>query len=105
MTSDPKRLAAEIAAGSTRALARGLTWIEQGGERAESLSDFLYPQTGQARVVGITGAAGAGKSTLTRALAKSAATGGLRVGILAIDPTSPYSGGSILGDRIRMNDI
>jgi LAO/AO transport system kinase len=105
MTSDPKVLAAEIAGGSTRALARGLTWVEQGGERAETLCDLLYPNTGRARIVGITGAAGTGKSTLTRALAKAAAQRGLRVGILAIDPTSPYSGGSILGDRIRMNDI
>ena len=98
-------LANEINAGSPRALARGLTWVEAGGERAEALSEQLYPQTGRAHVVGITGSPGSGKSTLVRALARAARQRGRTIGILAVDPTSPYSGGAILGDRIRMNDL
>jgi LAO/AO transport system kinase len=98
-------LANQIAAGSPRALARGLTWVEAGGERAEALSGRLYPQTGRAHVVGITGSPGSGKSTLVRALARAARQRGRTVGILAVDPSSPYSGGAILGDRIRMNDL
>jgi LAO/AO transport system kinase len=98
-------LATEIVAGNTRALARGLTWVETGGERAEALSERLYPQTGRAHVVGITGSPGSGKSTLVRALARAARQRGRTVGILAVDPSSPYSGGAILGDRIRMNDL
>jgi LAO/AO transport system kinase len=98
-------LASEIAAGSVRALARGLTWVEAGGERGEALSERLYPQTGRAHVVGITGSPGSGKSTLVRALARAARQRGRTVGILAVDPSSPYSGGAILGDRIRMNDL
>jgi LAO/AO transport system kinase len=98
-------LAREIAAGSPRALARGLTWVEAGGDRAEALSERLYPQTGRAHVVGITGSPGSGKSTLVRALARAARQRGRTIGILAVDPSSPYSGGAILGDRIRMNDL
>src|SRR5437879_6318876 len=99
------KLAEEILAGSVRALSRGLTLVERGGELAEGLSAHLYPYTGQAHVVGITGSPGSGKSTLTRALARAARARGLTVGIVAVDPSSPFSGGSILGDRIRMNDL
>lgn len=98
-------LASQIPTGSVRALARGLTWVEAGGERAEALLERLYGQTGRAHVVGITGSPGSGKSTLVRALARAARQRGRTVGILAVDPTSPYSGGAILGDRIRMNDL
>lgn len=98
-------LASQIRAGSVRALARGLTWIESGGELAEALSETLYPYTRRGYVVGVTGAPGSGKSTLVRALTRVARERGLTVGILAVDPTSPFSGGSILGDRIRMNDL
>ena len=98
-------LAKEIGAGNARALARGLTWAEAGGARAEALAERLYPQTGRAHIVGITGSPGSGKSTLVRALARAARQRGRTVGILAVDPSSPYSGGAILGDRIRMNDL
>ena len=98
-------LAAKILGGSTRALARGLSWVERGGEQGEALIALIYPHTGRARVVGITGAPGSGKSTLTRALARVARARGLSVGIIAVDPSSPFTGGAILGDRIRMNDL
>jgi LAO/AO transport system kinase len=99
-------LAAAIRGGSVRALARGLTWVEAGGTRAEALIDALYGHEwpAPAHVVGVTGAPGAGKSTLVRALALEARARGLTVAVLAIDPSSPFTGGAILGDRIRMND-
>ncbi len=101
----PDILAQRIREGSTRALSRGLTWAEQGSRDAEALCGLLYPDTGRAHVVGITGSPGTGKSTLTRRLAQIAAERNLKTGIIAVDPSSPYSGGSILGDRIRMNDL
>lgn len=95
-------LAAAIRGGSVRALARGLTWVEGGGPHAEALVEALYPHTRPSHVVGITGAPGAGKSTLVQGLAAEARRRGLTVGVLAVDPSSPYTGGAILGDRIRM---
>jgi LAO/AO transport system kinase len=105
MSPDVETLAKEIVEGSTRALARGLTWVEAGGKRAESLAARLYPHTGRAQIVGVTGAPGSGKSTLVRALALVARARGRTVGVVAVDPSSPFSGGAILGDRIRMNDL
>jgi LAO/AO transport system kinase len=105
MSPDVETLAKEIVEGSTRALARGLTWVEAGGKRAESLSARLYPHTGRGQVVGVTGAPGSGKSTLVRALALVARARGRTVGVVAVDPSSPFSGGAILGDRIRMSDL
>src|SRR5437016_5979468 len=103
--SEVERLATQISEGSIRALGRGLTWVESGGARAEALSARLYPYTGRAQVVGLTGAPGSGKSTLARTLALVARARGRTVGIVAVDPSSPFSGGAILGDRIRMNDL
>ena len=102
---DVETLASQIVEGSTRALARGLTWVESGGARAEALCARLYPHTGRAQIVGVTGAPGGGKSTLARGLALVARARGRTVGIVAVDPSSPFSGGAILGDRIRMNDL
>ena len=65
----------------------------------------LFPHTGQAHIVGVTGAPGTGKSTLVNELAKAYRAASVRVGIVAIDPTSPFSGGALLGDRIRMRDL
>ncbi len=103
--SEAAEHAAKILEGPPRALARGLTWIESGGVRAEALCAQLYPHTGRAHVVGLTGSPGSGKSTLARALAQAARARGLTVGIVAVDPSSPFTGGAILGDRIRMNDL
>lgn len=88
--------------GNVRALARTITEIENGSRRAVDLLKALYPQTGRSRIVGVTGSPGAGKSTLTDCLAGAFRRRGHKVGIIAVDPTSPFSGGAILGDRIRM---
>jgi LAO/AO transport system kinase len=98
-------LAAAIRGGSVRALARGLTSVESAGPDAEALVEALYPYTRPSHVVGITGAPGAGKSTLVQGLAAEARRRGLTVGVLAVDPSSPYTGGAILGDRIRMGEV
>jgi len=97
-------LASALVAGDRRALARALTLVERGGPDVHSLRHAL-PHTHSGHVVGITGAPGAGKSTLTTALAHALRAAHLTVGIIAIDPSSPLSGGSLLGDRIRMYDL
>ncbi|HEX2061460.1 MAG TPA: methylmalonyl Co-A mutase-associated GTPase MeaB [Thermoanaerobaculia bacterium] len=94
-----------IAAGKNRALAQAITLIESHDDRAVRLLAELYPRTGSARILGITGSPGAGKSTLVAAMAKHYRAQGKRVGIIAVDPTSPFTGGAILGDRIRMADL
>lgn len=91
--------------GSRRALARALTAIESESPDAPALLAALYPHTGKAWVVGITGAPGTGKSSLVTALALAYRKLGKTVGIVAVDPTSPFTGGAILGDRIRMRDL
>lgn len=96
------RWAAQVRAGETRAISRGITAIENHDPRAEALLEQLFPHTGGAFVIGVTGAPGTGKSTLVDRLAAEYRKGGKTVGIIAVDPTSPYTGGAILGDRIRM---
>ncbi|HJW33246.1 MAG TPA: methylmalonyl Co-A mutase-associated GTPase MeaB [Holophagaceae bacterium] len=91
--------------GEFRALGRAMSWMEDGHPGAPALMAALWPRLGRATVVGLTGAPGAGKSTLTDRLAQALRKEGLKVGILAVDPTSPFSGGAILGDRIRMGRI
>lgn len=93
-----------IKRGEKRAVARGLTWIERDSEEGRALVRALFPQAGSAHIVGITGAPGVGKSTLVNSLTLALRKGGQRVGILAVDPSSPFSGGAILGDRIRMQE-
>lgn len=87
------------------ALSKTITAVENEYEEAAEIMTEIYPYTGNAYVIGITGSPGAGKSTLTDKLAKEYRRRGKTVGIVAIDPTSPYSGGAILGDRIRMMDL
>ena len=91
--------------GNARALARAISWMENGHPEARPLMAKVWSHLGRATVVGLTGAPGAGKSTLTDQLARTLLKEGQKVGILAVDPTSPFSGGAILGDRIRMGRI
>jgi LAO/AO transport system kinase len=88
--------------GDRRSIAKVLSLVERGGEGARIAIRMLHPRTGNAWSIGITGAPGAGKSTLTDQLIGKLRAGGEEVGVLAIDPTSPFSGGAILGDRVRM---
>ena len=91
--------------GDRRAIGRLLTLIERGGHPADEIADLTHPIARGAHVVGITGAPGAGKSTLTGQLIRHLPTLGLKPAVLAVDPSSPLTGGAILGDRVRMDDV
>ena len=93
---------ARVRAGDLRALARAISEVENGTPLASSLAAALHPLTGHAYVVGLTGPPGAGKSTLADRLTTTWRSQGLRVGVIAVDPTSPFTGGALLGDRVRM---
>lgn len=103
-TNDPEQLFVAASSGDRGALARLLSFVERGGPEAREVARLASPHTGRGYVVGITGAPGAGKSTLTSALIGELRARDARVGVLAIDPSSPYTGGAILGDRVRMQD-
>src|SRR6266436_5780388 len=94
-----------ITAGDLNAVARAISKVEDGAADAAELMKKVFPRTGRALVVGITGAPGAGKSSLVDKLAAVYRKRGERVGIVAVDPSSPFSGGAILGDRIRMQAL
>ncbi|HME00166.1 MAG TPA: methylmalonyl Co-A mutase-associated GTPase MeaB [Terriglobia bacterium] len=94
-----------IAAGDRRAVARAISAVESGDAAGIALVKRLFLKGGKARVIGITGSPGAGKSTLVEKLAAEYRRAERRVGIIAVDPTSPFSGGAILGDRIRMQSL
>jgi LAO/AO transport system kinase len=100
--ADIDALASGVLGGETRAVARAITLVEDGGPSAHPLLAALYPHAGDALVVGVTGPPGAGKSSLVDRLTAHLRRGGKSVGVVAVDPTSPFSGGAILGDRIRM---
>jgi len=91
-------------AGDARALARLVSLVENGAPELRPVMKALAPLTGGARVIGLTGAPGVGKSTMTTALVSAYRKRDLRVGVLAVDPTSPFTGGALLGDRVRMQD-
>src|SRR5688572_17274317 len=99
---DADVLAQGVAQGDRRAVARLITLLEAEDPKAEAAAQRLHPRTGRAHVVGVTGAPGTGKSTLVDRLIEALRREGRKVGVVAIDPSSPFSGGAILGDRIRM---
>ncbi len=92
----------KLLAGDTRTVARAITKIENGASGAADLMKAIFPNTGNATIIGITGSPGAGKSSLVDKLAMHYKEQGERIGIVCVDPSSPFSGGAILGDRIRM---
>jgi len=103
MSSQP--LIDRVRAGDPNAVARAISKVEDGAREASELMKQVFPHTGRALIIGITGAPGAGKSSLVDKLAAFYRRGGERVGIIAVDPSSPFSGGAILGDRIRMQTL
>jgi LAO/AO transport system kinase len=106
VAAPPDALAERVLAGDPRAIARAISRIEDAdgtGSAVASLVGALFPRTGRAYLVGVTGVPGGGKSTLVDQLIATLRTAGLKVAVLAVDPTSPFSGGAVLGDRVRMN--
>ena len=97
-------LVEKLLKGDTRSVARAITIIEDGGEETHAILKGIYPHTGRAAVIGVTGPFGTGKSSLINKLASALRREDKKVGIVAVDPTSSFSGGAILGDRIRMRD-
>ena len=104
LTHDFQALIRQLRNGDARALARAISTVENRSPGWAELLKALFPQTGRANILGLTGPPGAGKSTLVDQLAKHYRKQKRTVGIIAVDPTSPYTGGAILGDRIRMQD-
>jgi len=104
MKPDAAALVNGARAGDRGSVARLISLVESGGDAATEAVARLYPHTGKAYIVGVTGAPGAGKSTITDRLIARIRRDGAAVGVLAIDPTSPFTGGAILGDRVRMQD-
>ncbi len=102
---DPDLLLADLAAGKTAVLARAISVVENGRPGFERLLAGVHRSLGRARRIGITGPPGAGKSTLVERLVLAYRSAGLRVGVVAVDPTSPFTGGALLGDRIRMESV
>jgi len=101
---DVDELIAGVLGREPRAVARSISLVEDGDPQLAALSAGLYEHTGTAATVGLTGAPGVGKSTVATGLVRTARANGTRVAVLAIDPTSPYTGGALLGDRVRMQE-
>jgi len=103
-SATPAELIEAAAAGDRRAVARLISLVEDASPRMREVSALLAGRTGAARVIGLTGAPGVGKSTTTSALVGAYRSRGMRVGVIAVDPSSPFTGGALLGDRIRMSE-
>jgi GTPase len=102
--ADPRTLVAAARDGDTRALGRLVSLVENGSPELRQVMEVIAPLGGGAALLGLTGSPGVGKSTVTGALVRAYRAAGQRVGVLAVDPTSPFSGGALLGDRVRMQD-
>ncbi|MDT7549818.1 MAG: GTPase [Actinomycetota bacterium] len=103
-TVDVPALVGQAAAGNARAVGRLISLVEDASPALREVMALLAPLAGHARVIGLTGSPGVGKSTSTSALVSAYRRRGMRVGVLAVDPSSPFSGGALLGDRVRMQD-
>ncbi len=103
-SSATSELVDRLLAGERRALARAISLIENGDETGAELVGAVFPATGKARIVGFTGPPGVGKSTLIGALVKELREADRKIGVLSIDPSSPFSRGALLGDRIRLSE-
>ena len=103
--SGPEELARGVLEGGARSIGRAISEVERDSLTVPAILRRVFPRTGRARIIGITGPPGAGKSTLVQRLAQAYRKSGRRVGIVAVDPSSPFTGGAILGDRIRMSEI
>jgi LAO/AO transport system kinase len=101
---DVDAIVAGVLAREPRAIARAISLVEDGDDGLPALSAGVFPHTGSAATIGLTGAPGVGKSTIATALVRTARANDRRVAVLAIDPTSPYTGGALLGDRVRMQE-
>ncbi|MGZ0230069.1 MAG: methylmalonyl Co-A mutase-associated GTPase MeaB, partial [Acidimicrobiales bacterium] len=103
-TDELKCLFDEAIAGHRRSLGRLLTVVERGGQAAAAVNDMAHAVGGNGHVIGITGAPGSGKSTVTGQMLRLLVAAGAKPAVLAVDPSSPLTGGAILGDRLRMDD-
>jgi len=101
---DVEALIAGVLTGERRAVARAISAVEDGAPELAAISAGIYASTGAAATIGLTGAPGVGKSTLAGELVRAARAAGRTVAVLAVDPTSPYTGGALLGDRVRMQE-
>jgi len=105
LRASSERVLGEFNAGKTAALARVVSIVENHRDDFEDMLGELHPRIGRARRVGLTGPPGAGKSSITALLVKRYRDAGLKVGVIAVDPTSPFTGGALLGDRVRMENV
>src|SRR2546430_5874945 len=105
LPASSSRVIEDFNAGKPAALARVVSIVENHRDGFEEILGALHSRTGRARRIGLTGPPGAGKSTITALVVKNFRDAGLRVGVIAVDPTSPFTGGALLGDRVRMENV